>query len=201
MTKHAPTELIADYAAGSLSPGMQLLVASHLSLCPDCRDRAARVEALGGALFAEVEPVAPSPGCLARALARIACCGAETAAARRRDGRLPEPIRLRLPASIGALPWRPLLPGLAEWRLEGFASEAVGLMRGRPGTRMLAPGHCGREARLVLAGRLEDGGRSYARGDLALPRLDRERCPEAVGDEPCLCLVVQPGAPELRLPA
>ena len=48
---HAPTGMIADYAAGALSEGMSLLVASHLTYCPCCRDKAARLEALGGALL------------------------------------------------------------------------------------------------------------------------------------------------------
>ena len=50
---HAPNRLIADYSAGALPPGMSLLVASHLTYCPACRDKVARLEALGGALLAE----------------------------------------------------------------------------------------------------------------------------------------------------
>ena len=56
---HAPNALIADYAAGALPPGMSLLVASHLTYCPACRDKVARLEALGGALLAEASAVAP----------------------------------------------------------------------------------------------------------------------------------------------
>ena len=67
-------------------------------------------------------------------------------------------------------------------------------MRGEPGTRMQAPGHCGRESRLVLAGHVRAGSRTYASGDLVLPEANRERCPEAIGGESCLCLVVQPEA-------
>ena len=78
---HAPTEMIADYAAGALSQGMSLLVASHLTYCPACRDKAARLEALGGALLAEGEAVAPEPRCLKGALARIEA-PAETGAPR-----------------------------------------------------------------------------------------------------------------------
>ena len=65
-------------------------------------------------------------------------------------------------------------------------------MRAQPGTPMQAPNHCGRESRLVLAGHVRAGSRTYARGDLVLPAANRERCPEAVGGESCLCLVVQP---------
>ena len=55
---------------------MSLLVASHLTYCPACRDKAARLEALGGALLAEASAVAPGPRCLEKALARIAAAEA-----------------------------------------------------------------------------------------------------------------------------
>lgn len=193
---HAPTALLADYAAGLLSPGMSLLVASHLDYCSCCREKAAAFEAVGGALLAAAEPVAPSPRCLAKALARIALpemCDRAWAA---REEALPPLIRMRVGVPVGDLSWRRVTPGLAEFRLDGFASDTVGLMRGEPGTRMQAPDHCGRESRLVLAGRVRAGSDTYARGDLVLPAANRERCPEAIGGESCLCLVVQPPAGE-----
>ena len=69
---HAPTAMLARYAAGTLPPGLRLLVASHLAFCACCRDKADRLVALGGALLAEADPVAPTASCLAKALARIA---------------------------------------------------------------------------------------------------------------------------------
>ena len=68
---HAPPDILAAYADGSLSEGMSLLVAGHLTFCPGCRAAVARLEALGGALFAEAEAVAPAPACLEAALARL----------------------------------------------------------------------------------------------------------------------------------
>ena len=197
---HAPSELLADYAAGLLSPGMHLLVASHLDYCSCCRDRAAAFEAIGGALLAAAAPVAPDARCLAGALARLdipeMCDGAR--ADRGSAGALPPVLRLRLDRPVCDLGWRPVCPGLAEFPLAGFTREAVGLMRGEPGTPMQAPSHCGRESRLVLAGHVRAGSRTYARGDLVLPAANRGHCPEAVGGESCLCLVVQP---EAALPA
>lgn len=193
---HAPTELIAEYAAGALSPGMSLLVASHLSYCPCCRATAAALETIGGALLAAAEPTAPSPRCLAKALARIdlpEMCDRPRAA---REEPLPPLLRMQIGHPVCDLRWRPVLPGLAEFPLEGFVREAVGLMRAQPGTAMQAPNHCGRESRLVLSGNVRAGSRIYARGDLVLPAANRERCPEAIGGESCLCLVVQPAAGE-----
>jgi len=193
---HAPTELIADYAAGVLSPGMDLLVASHLSYCPCCRERVAALESIGGALLAAAEPAEPTPHCLAGALARLEMPELCERPRTDRSAPLPPLLSLCLDRPVCDLRWRSVQPGLAEFRLDGFAREAVGLMRARPGTSIRAPGQCGRESRLVLAGNLRAGSRTYARGDLVLPAANREHCPEAVGGESCLCLVVQPEATE-----
>ena len=193
---HAPTELIAEYAAGVLSPGMNLLVASHLGYCRCCREKAAALEAIGGALLAATDPAKPSPRCLAGALARIDMPELCDRPGRARGEPLPLLLRLCLDQPVCDLRWRPVQPGLAEFRLDGFIREAVGLTRAQPGTSIQAPDHCGRESRLVLAGHVRAGSRTYARGDLVLPAANRERCPEAVGGESCLCLVVQPALPE-----
>lgn len=193
---HAPTELIADYAAGVLSPGMNLLVASHLCYCRCCREKAAALEAIGGALLAAAEPAEPSPRCLAGALARLEMPELCDRPRAERPEPLPPLLRLCLDRPVCDLRWRPVQPGLAEFRLDGFAREAVGLTRARPGTSIRAPDHCGRESRLVLAGHVRAGSRTYARGDLVLPAANREQCPEAVGGESCLCLVVRPEAAE-----
>jgi len=191
---HAPTEMIADYAAGLLSPGMNLLVASHLAYCRCCRDKAAGLEAVCGALLAAAEPVAPSPKCLAAALARLDIPEMCERARAARGEPLPALLSLRLDRPVCDLRWQAVLPGLTEFRLDGFAREDVGLLRGQPGTPMRTPGHCGRESRLVLAGHVRSGQRTFTRGDLVLPAEERGRCPEAVGAESCLCLVVQPAA-------
>ena len=49
---------------------------------------------------------------------------------------------------------------------------------------------------LVLSGLLQDGARTFGRGDLALPDPYANCSPEAVGSEACLCLVVRPGSAE-----
>ena len=189
---HAPTETIADYAAGALTPGMALLVASHLSYCPACRDKAARLEALAGALLASCAPVAPTSRCLKAALARISVEEEGSEAPRPAAADLPRPLSEWLRKPLCDLRWRALMPGLNACALDGFAGERVGLMRGDPGVAI--PAHCpsGAGGTLVLAGRLQEGAATYRCGDLALPRPQAQADPEVVGSEPCLCLVVQP---------
>jgi putative transcriptional regulator len=188
-TAHPPQTMLADYAAGTLSRGMTLAVAGHLSLCPACRDRAARLATLCGALFATcAEPVAPSAGCLEAALARLGRRDRRAAPAGKTA--LPAPLRHCLTAPRRALAWRPAGPGLSRCRLEGFPAEEVGLVRAEAGTRVPAHGHAGPEATLVLEGGLLDDGRTYRRGDIAFCDETVEHSPAVVGTDACLYLVV-----------
>jgi putative transcriptional regulator len=169
---------------------MSLLVASHLTFCPCCRDKLARLEALGGALLTEADAVPPEPRCLERALAAIAR-DVPAPAAERRDPPLPRPLCRLLPPS---LPWQAVAPGLSAVWLDGFAPERVGLLHATPGVRIAPHGHPGLEGTLVLEGRMRDGGRTYGRGELAFADERIEHAPEAVGEAGCLCMVVQAAA-------
>ena len=193
-TAHPPQAMLADYAAGTLSRGMALAVAGHLSLCAGCRDRTARLATLCGALFATcAEPVAPSARCLEAALARLD--GPDAAFPVPFLGPvLPSPLCHCLAAPPRALAWRPAGPGISRCRLDGFPAEDVGLVRAEPGTRVPAHGHAGPEATLVLEGGLNDGGRTYFRGDIAFCDETVEHSPEVAGREACLYLVVGPAA-------
>jgi putative transcriptional regulator len=195
---HANSDLLAAYADGSLSDGMSLLVASHLTFCPECRDRVRRLETLGGALLAEGQSVALPPDSLARALDRLDGADADPAPAATApvvdpDSPLPAPLRARIGVPSTDIRWAFRLPGLSEYRLDGFDGEEVSLLRARPGVRILSHTHTGEEATLVLTGALSDGGRVYRRGDVALADERHDHHPEIVGDEICICLVVLSG--------
>ena len=47
------------------------MLATHLALCPECRDAVARFESVGGALLEEIEPAALAPDALDCLLARL----------------------------------------------------------------------------------------------------------------------------------
>lgn len=194
---HATPALLARYASGVLSEGLSLAIACHLTYCPACRSRVARLEALAGAVMAEGEAVAPSEGCLPKAMARLAASPPEHApceTAPTCGGSLPLPAPLRGGlGGTGMLCWRTVLPGVSQARLDGFASEEVSLVRARPGVQISAHTHCGEEATLILAGRMRDGERVLARGDLSLADGACHHRPEIVGGETCLCLVVLTG--------
>ena len=72
MTEHHPnTDLLTDYAAGSLAFGQSLCVAVHLENCAPCRSRVASLDALGAEMMARIEPVPPTDGMLEQILAKL----------------------------------------------------------------------------------------------------------------------------------
>jgi putative transcriptional regulator len=192
---HPRPDHLSDYAAGSLSAGMSLLVASHLTFCPHCRDWTARLETLGGAFLQDQRAegvAAPDLGCV---LPRLDRAGAPQREAPPEDDDpvLPRPLRQALGQRVDAIRWRFLLPGLADHGLHGYASEDVRLIRGRPGTKIPMHTHEGEEATLVLAGYLQDGGSTFGCGEVSVAGPDDNHRPQIVGDRDCICLSVMTG--------
>jgi putative transcriptional regulator len=55
---HLSEQLLTGYAAGQLPEAFNLIVATHVSLCDECRARLAALEAVGGALIEEIDEIA-----------------------------------------------------------------------------------------------------------------------------------------------
>ena len=51
-------EWLIDRAAGAAPEPVSVLVEAHLSMCPEARATAARLDAVGGALLERIEPAA-----------------------------------------------------------------------------------------------------------------------------------------------
>jgi putative transcriptional regulator len=191
---HPTEEMLAEYAAGSLSDGLSLMVASHLTYCPACRDAVCAFEAVGGAFLT----AGPIPGLdvpsLDAVMARIDREGpVERKPGPKPAGVLPAPIRARIGMDERQIAWKFRMPGLAEYPIEGFEGEQVSLLRAKPGAGMFAHTHKGEEATLILAGAMRDGSRVWKRGDVALADQSDDHRPEIVGDETCICLIVMSG--------
>lgn len=213
MSAHRPSDdILADYAGGALSPGLALLVASHLTYDAESRRRVAAFEAVGGVLLADepADPIsAPSldavlgrldaaadPAPVPRSEAILPACAHERAAPAEAAPLLPSPLRRALGADADALAWKFRFPGISEYELDGFEGEEVSLLRARPGAPLLSHTHSGSETTLVLSGHLEDRGEVYGRGEVAFATEADDHRPRIIGDEPCICLIVMSG--ELR---
>jgi putative transcriptional regulator len=199
---HLSDELLLDHAAGSLPEPVALLVATHLALCPSCREHETSLEAIGGALLDEIEPEPIEGGGLDALFARIEAAPPEpseadsTAAATVKPvasdttPSLPRPLRDYVGGAVDALHWR-RRGKLSEARLLPDAhGGTVKLLRIPAGAMMPVHTHRGTELTLVLEGGFSDGRGHYLRGDVAIADDEVTHRPRADDDGDCLCLTV-----------
>ena len=192
MSQHHPdTELLVDYAAGSLAFGPSLCVAVHLADCPLCRGRVNDLTMLGAELVEQMEPAAVSDDLLENVLAGIDARPAPSARIRAVPG-APQPLSKLIPNGLSAMPWKRLTPALQAVVLGvGDAENQVSLIRMKPGGTIPEHRHKGSELTVVLKGGFSDSGGSYERGDfMALGEDDIHR-PIAHQNGDCICLAAQ----------
>lgn len=175
--RHPADDLLLAYSAGALSGAEDLLVASHLSMCPRCERQSELLDAVGGA-WLEPAPVSPpraSEGddALAAMLSRLdepvavpappPVLSVELSALP-----LPAPLRDAL-ARAGITSWQTLLPGFVQQIMLPIPwhGAPVRLTRVRGGFRVPRHTHKGRELNLVLAGGFQDPSGGYGPGDVA----------------------------------
>jgi len=193
---HLSDELLLSYASGNLSEGWSLAVATHLALCPECRKRLAAAEAVGGALFEAIDPVAVEADALDNVMDRIALPVAEAA-----DIRSSKPEQATAPEDLSfPEPLRSYLGDRLNWRRLGSAQQikiATGdrgttcrLLKIPGGQPMPVHGHRGMELTLVLKGSFSDDDGTFARGDIEEADEGIEHQPIATEGEDCICLAV-----------
>jgi putative transcriptional regulator len=78
---HPPDDTVLRYANGTLPEAPAIVVATHLSFCPDCRVRMQTYEMLGGSMLETVPPASLSPDALSATLARLDGLNAPTGTA------------------------------------------------------------------------------------------------------------------------
>ena len=189
ITHHPDPTTLVSYAAGTLPEPLAAVVASHISLCADCRREIRALEALGGALLMEA-PAVPGPTLLAPAPR-----GAELLKVpvmpRARDERLPLPIAATYGLSFASIPWRWLGPGVWHYRLplsEGVSGD-LRLLKISAGRAMPDHGHGGSELTLVLDGAYADATGTYGVGDIQDVDEAVEHTPVADPVTGCVCLI------------
>ncbi len=195
MPVHHPEDVhLLDYADGAASPSLELLIATHLSLCPACREQVSMLEAVGGSLLEATAPAGGEDGDgLDRLLARLdGPPPPPPRPARRLSGppgaALPQPLADHL-AGLGGITWRRVTDGLSWMELPGGADgEKLKLLRVAAGAPMPRHTHLGSELTLVLTGAFRDGDQVFRRGDLCLADTDTDHSPVAEPGEDCICL-------------
>jgi putative transcriptional regulator len=191
---HLDEATIVAYAAGTLGPAFTVVAASHVALCPDCRNAVRAAEGLGGGLLEATPTADVSEACRARTFAGLSTASLHRFPAKpaEPDGDLPRALQRVLGTdSLETVKWKKKVPGVsvAEIPLPGAAGPGLMLMSIAPGMAMPEHGHRGEELTMVLRGSYSDKLGRFGRGDVADLDEDVEHRPVVDSDETCICLI------------
>ena len=209
--KHHPTDqTLMDYASGSLSQAMELLIATHMTVCPHCRNKVAGFEAMGGAVLETTSSMDMENHSLDHVMAmlerdsvnentviedvapmrQVAVGESVTGSAM---AALPRPLADLLPddvMSLDDIPWKSLAPGVKHFQLKSIESNGtVRLMKIAPGVSIPDHGHQGHEMTLLIKGSYIDEIGRFRAGDVADLDDDIDHQPIADTAEECICLI------------
>lgn len=197
---HISDELLLDYATGNLAEGWSIAVATHLALCPACRDRLSFMEHTGGQLLQATEVEAEettSADSWSAMKAKLKTESTSHSAAARPVATptdipvLPEPLRSYLGGDVDRLKWKALGRGAYHIPIKtGDKESQVRLLKIPAGKPVPEHSHGGRELTLVLKGAFTDGEAVFKRGDIEEADETLTHQPVATQDEDCICLAV-----------
>lgn len=191
---HLTDALLIGYCAGSLPEAFDLVVATHISLCDECRARMHEFDAVGGCLLEEGEPAALEPSCLESVLERISAGGAPITSAPVVGGPVigrpvfPAPLREYVGGDLDAVRWRRVGGGVCQALIESDGGATVRLLRIPAGAAVPDHGHRGTEMTLVLQGAFRDETDRFGRGDVEIANEEMEHKPVAEPGQDCVCL-------------
>lgn len=195
-------ELLAGYAAGTLSYPAQALVGAHLELSDQNRNYVSSLESLGGVSLTDAEPVALSnrDENLSAIFGDNTPFANDNAFAASDEGPVPQSLHSIVGKSLDGLPWKTLLPGVKECKFGEVDGCSTSLLWVRAGRAMPSHTHHGTELTLVLQGGFKDDDGHFVAGDVAFADGDVDHKPIADDGEDCICFAVTAGRLELTGP-
>ena len=185
---HLNDALLMGYAAGHLSEAFGLVVATHVTMCDDCRARLESYEALGGAVIEAEDETAVSTDALARMMARLEVPVVSASPKAPRKTSLPSPVSAYVGGDLDAVKWRALGGGVRQAILPTGPKATVRLLHIPAGQAVPDHGHRGMELTLVLRGAFRDATDRFGPGDLEIADEDLAHKPVAEVGEDCICL-------------
>jgi putative transcriptional regulator len=195
---HLPDELLAAYAAGVCGEPEALFIASHLTLCAECRAGLVMHESIGGAALDDAPPLAVTldPASISvRTPKRPDAPSSHEAmvAQQLAEAQLP---RLFAPYLPEGLRWRFLVPGVKRVALTlRWNAVPARLVRFAPGYVVPLHTHVGPEYTLCLHGAFSDGEQVMHRGDVEVRDDTHRHELRITKDGPCICLFVSDAQP------
>ncbi|SHL73580.1 anti-ECFsigma factor, ChrR [Roseovarius marisflavi] len=185
---HLTDALLVAYSAGSLPEAFSLTVATHISMCDDCRARLGAFDAMGGAMVERCDSVAMSVGSLEATMQRIRAAAPQAAPAPRRKSSLPHPLQDYIGGDLDAVKWRSVGMGVKQAILPTSRAATARLLYIPAGAAVPDHGHRGTELTLVLQGAFVDEVDHFGPGDIEIANEDLNHTPVADIGADCICL-------------
>lgn len=192
ITHHPDIASLMSCSAGSMPEPLAAVMASHISICPECRAELKRMEQIGIALLEKL-PIAAMHSDLPDMSVRgsLAVERFVTVPVTDAGEEVPAPLANVVGGDLDKIAWKRLGPGL--WHYPLALSKGVPgdlrLIKVAPGQVLPDHGHGGSELTLVLRGAYQDKVGRFAAGDVADLDEEIEHQPVADKDEGCICLI------------
>ena len=186
---HLSDQLLMAYAAAQLPEAFNLVVATHVSLCDECRARLGSFDAVGGALLDDLNEVTMSEDALACTLAQIDGMPQATRSEPLKPaGIFPAPLADYIGGDLSEVRWRRVGGGVKQAILPTGKDATVRLLFIPAGVAVPDHGHRGTELTLVLQGAFADDNDCFNRGDIEIADEELQHTPVALAGEDCICL-------------
>jgi putative transcriptional regulator len=186
---HLTDALLMAYSAGTLPEAFDLVVATHVSMCDECRARMHAFDAVGGAVMEDAGSIAMGADSLAATLAMIADATPEARPmVVRRGGVFPAPLQDYVGGDLDAVKWRRVGGGVSDAILRTKGDATVRLLRIPGGVAVPDHGHRGMELTLVLQGAFRDDTDHFGAGDVEVADDALVHKPVAEVGMDCICL-------------
>ncbi len=185
ITHHIPDAMSAAYAAGNLPHAFAVVVASHVSMCQQCRATLEAHQNVGGVLLEETDEIPVSSSMKDDLFAQLDASFAPEPVYER-SGVYPGPVMEALKGR--AVRWKKLGMGVRQDILSQDASCSVRLLYIPPGQAVPDHSHNGLELTLVLQGSFSDETGRFGVGDLEVADEAVEHTPIADEGDACICL-------------
>ncbi len=186
---HLTDALLMAYSAGTLPEAFSLVVATHISMCDECRARLASFDAVGGGMLETGDEVDLDEDAFAATMAMIENTGEDAILTEvAKDALFPVPLQDYVGGDLGAVRWKKAGGGVSQAILKTSDSATVRLIRIPAGSSVPDHGHRGTELTLVLQGAFRDEEDRFGPGDIEVADEHLHHTPVAEEGADCICL-------------
>ena len=172
MTNFCPSSImLKDFVCGHLTNGKDLIIKSHLTFCPKCRNEVRKLECITGSLLENNVnndcKVQPS---IKKTLSKISNTTKDTQLKSKDQitgGILPQVINNYIGKPSNDINWRFRFPGIYDYQINSSNEENIYLLKVDPGAKILQHTHEGEESTIILKGQMKDGDKTLSSGDIS----------------------------------